>query len=326
MTALGKLERIPLIREIWKKEAQDFTQWLAKVENLSILSEALGLGPEGLQLEAREKGVGSFSADLVCRDTNSQENSLVLIECQFGQSDHDHLGKLLTYGGGLKARTVVLVGEKIRQEHKAALEWLNDITDDSQAFFACELELWRIGISLPAPRFNIVVEPNEWSRNLRRTIREESVPSENALTYKRFWQAFIDHLGARNPTVRPRTAAPQHWMDYPVGRANISIQLELSQRDRRNRISLFLQSSMAKHWFDELEIQKAQIEDEFGTSLEWDRLPSRQSARIYLMQSDVDPANERDWKAQHHWLADHLERFQRIFGPRVRQLSGQNSL
>ncbi|WP_143710462.1 hypothetical protein [Tabrizicola sp. TH137] len=151
---LGKLHRIKNIRSVWPDEARNFTPWLAEADNLAELAEAIGLDRDGLEVEGIEKSIGTFSADIVCRST-SPNGGLVVIENMFGKSDHDHLGKLLTYASGTEARTVILIAETIREEHRAALDWLNAISDDDHSFFACEIELWRIGDSPPAPRFNL---------------------------------------------------------------------------------------------------------------------------------------------------------------------------
>ena len=159
--SLGRLQRVDL-RTIWTSEPVQFTPWLARPENLEILGETLGLE---LELEAQEKEVGSFRADIVCRDIGT--GSSVLIENQLEQTDHDHLGKLLTYAAGLQAVTVVWLAERFRDEHRAALDWLNDITHEESRFFGLEIELWRIGDSPAAPKFNIVSMPNDWSRSVR---------------------------------------------------------------------------------------------------------------------------------------------------------------
>ena len=155
--ALGRLERVDL-RKIWPDEAQDFTPWLAKKENLALLDETLGLE---LELEETEQSVGAFSADIVCRDAASE--SLVLIENQIEPTNHTHLGQTLTYAAGLDAVTIIWIASKFRDEHRAMLDWLNEKTEAQLSFFALEIELWRIGNSAPAPKFNIVARPNDWT-------------------------------------------------------------------------------------------------------------------------------------------------------------------
>jgi hypothetical protein len=145
---LAHLEQVDL-REVWQNEAGDFTPWLAQEENLKLLGDTIGIG---LELEAQEKDVGPFRADILCKDTATA--NWVLIENQLEQTDHKHLGQLLTYGAGLKAVTVVWIAEKFTEEHRAALDWLNEITSEQFSFFGLEIELWRIAGSPVAPKFN----------------------------------------------------------------------------------------------------------------------------------------------------------------------------
>ena len=161
----GVLERVAASSPTgWSHEAHDFTPWLA--DNLDLLGNELGLA---LELTGREHAVGRYSLDLLLSDAAGR---VVIVENQFAQTDHDHLGKLLTYAAGTGAAVVIWIAESLTQEHAAALEWLNDVTDDSVGFFGVELELLRIGGSLPAPHFRVVVQPNDWKKRTRRHTRE----------------------------------------------------------------------------------------------------------------------------------------------------------
>src|SRR5688500_16692480 len=142
MSTLGRLQSVDL-RSVWASECTHFTPWLAQAENLELIGEAIGVE---LELEAQEKRVGPFRADILCKDTIT--NSWVLIENQIEPTDHCHLGQLLTYAAGLQAATIVWVAGKVREEHRAALDWLNEITGERFNFFGLEIELWRIGDSL----------------------------------------------------------------------------------------------------------------------------------------------------------------------------------
>lgn len=156
--ALGCLEAVDP-REVWPKEDGDFTPWLAKDDNIRLLGEAIGVD---LEVVGAEQNVGQFRADILCRDTDTGRR--VLIESQLERTDHTHLGQLMTYAAGLDAVTVVWVARRFTEEHRAALYWLNKITGDEIGFFGIEIELWRIGNSDPAPKFNIVSKPNDWTK------------------------------------------------------------------------------------------------------------------------------------------------------------------
>ena len=175
----GALERIAASSEAgWRHEAHDFTPWLA--ENLELLGNELGLA---LELTGREHAVGRYSLDLLLSDADGR---VVIVENQFARTDHDHLGKLLTYAAGTDAGVVIWIAESLTQEHAAALEWLNDVTDDRVGFFGVELELLRIGDSLPAPHFRVVVQPNDWKKKTRRRTRD-SVEWD--------WDGYAERLG-----------------------------------------------------------------------------------------------------------------------------------
>ena len=167
MAKLGRLIKVPL-REFWDKEDRDFTPWLADEENIGLLGETIGFD---LEVEAQEKNVGPFRADILCKDTVT--DSWVLIENQLERTDHSHLGQLLTYAAGLEAVTVVWIAEGFTDEHRAALDWLNEITDEKFSFFGLEIELWRIGDSPMAPKFNVVSHPNDWTKTVSRISRNE---------------------------------------------------------------------------------------------------------------------------------------------------------
>lgn len=183
--ALGRLELVP-VRSVMPHEAYDFTAWLANPENLNLLGTAIGLA---LEPTATEVGVDEFSADLVCRSLD--DGSAILIENQYGRTDHDHLGKLLTYVGGLKASTMVWIAERIRPAHRAALDWLNESTVEGVNFFGIELELLKIGESLPAPRFNVVSKPNNWAKQVRASTSQASNADGQRARYWRQVRAAI---------------------------------------------------------------------------------------------------------------------------------------
>ena len=187
-SAIDRLKPVP-IREVWRDEARDLTPWLSK--NLDALSEALGID---LELQGTEVSVGPFSADLLLRNANTGDP--VVVENMMSNSDHDHLGKLITYAAGLEATHAILVAESFRPEHRSALQWLNANSTDAVHFFGVELKAWRIGESLPAPQLDVVVEPDEWIR----AIRAETATELTRLR-QRFWDRYLQkYPGTFDPT------------------------------------------------------------------------------------------------------------------------------
>src|SRR3954454_5018740 len=214
--SLGRLEKVEL-RNIWLSEASDFTPWLARKENLDILGETLGID---LELEAQERAVGPFRADILCKDIGTDR--WVLIENQLERTDHVHLGQLLTYASGLEAVTIVWIAARFTEEHRSTLDWLNKITDETFRFFGLEVELWRIGDSPAAPKFNVVSKPNNWSRSVAQAARaiDETGLSETRTIQKEYWEQFHAELDRqKGPIAGNRKAQPQSWMTYPVGRS-----------------------------------------------------------------------------------------------------------
>jgi hypothetical protein len=189
---LGRLERVDL-RDIWISEAAGFTPWLARPENMAVLSEALGFD---LEIEAQEKTVGRFRPDILCKDTETSR--WVLIENQLERTDHGHLGQLLTYASGLDAATIVWIAARFTEEHRSTLDWLNKITDDSFRFFGLEVELWRIGESPAAPKFNIISKPNDWSHSIAQAARaiDEADLSDVRLMQRDYWAGLNKALAA----------------------------------------------------------------------------------------------------------------------------------
>jgi hypothetical protein len=189
--SLGRLEKVE-VRTVWVNEAGDFTPWLAKPENLKLLGDTIGLE---LELESVEKDVGPFRADILCKNTAS--SAWVLIENQLERTDHTHLGQLLTYAAGLEAVSIVWVAPRFTEEHRAALDWLNKVTSESVNFFGLEIELWRIGESPIAPKFNIVSQPNDWSKTVSdgaRVIGAVAV-SETSQLQMKYWTYQLNNQG-----------------------------------------------------------------------------------------------------------------------------------
>ena len=209
---LGRLERVEL-RDIWVSEATSFTPWLARPENLAVLGEALNID---LELEAQERAVGPFRADMLCKDIGTDR--WVLIENQLERTDHTHLGQLLTYASGLDAVDHRLDRQaSFTEEHRSTLDWLNKITDESFRFFGLEVELWKIGSSPAAPKFNVVSKPNEWSQSVAQAARaiDDAELSETRIMQREYWTALNPVLDAADgPVSGNRKPQPQSWMAY----------------------------------------------------------------------------------------------------------------
>ena len=229
MKELSKLKRLNL-REAWQKEASDFTPWLA--DNIEELGAALGMD---LELEAREASVGDFSLDLLAKDLGSSRT--VVIENQLTQTDHDHLGKLLTYAAGFGASVVIWVAETIREEHRQALEWLNQRTDTDTEFYGVVVELLQIDDSRPAYDFKPVVFPNEWQKTKRsQTTGRVSIKGE---AYRQYYQRLIDELREKHKFTGARIAQPQSWYAFSAGTSGVAFSAVFAG-DGTVRVELYI--------------------------------------------------------------------------------------
>ncbi|MCB1985011.1 MAG: DUF4268 domain-containing protein [Burkholderiales bacterium] len=318
---LGKLRNVDL-REIWKTEASDFTPWLALDENIELLGEAIGIE---LEVEGTEKDVGPFRADILCKDTVN--GHWVLIENQLEKTDHTHLGQLLTYAAGLNAVTIAWIAERFTDEHRATLDWLNEITDDRFNFFGIEIELWKIEDSAVAPNFKIVSKPNDWTKSVSRGAA--NVYLENLTDAKKlqleYWTAFREFLLENSKIMRPQKALPQHWTNFAIGRSYFHLSAFVNTRDNRISVALILTGPNAKAHFFLLNEEKKEIETVVGTQLDWEEKPGQKEKMIILRHS-WDPKERVLWPDQHSWLKEKLELFHSVFSPMVKKIDASDYL
>ena len=313
---LGKLEKVDL-KTIWENEAYNFTPWLARKENLELPGDAIGIE---LELEAQEKSVGPFRADILCK--NTADDSLVLIENQLERTDHKHLGQLLTYASGLQSVVIVWVASKFTEEHRKALDWLNEITDERFSFFGLEVELWRIGNSPAAPKFNIVSRPNNWSKTVAQASKnlDNQETSETKGLQYRYWQNFISYLENSSSKLRPQSSAPQHWLIFSIGRSGFHVNALLNTVTKRIGVELVIADNNEEKSFYHLLVKdKEVIEREMGSVLEWRENPKKNRSSILLF-FNANPAEEQKWNSQHDWLKTTLEKFDTVFRQRIRNL------
>jgi hypothetical protein len=242
------------------------------------------------------------------------------LENQLERTDHTHLGQLLTYASGLEAVTIVWIAARFTEEHRSTLDWLNRITDESFRFFGLEIELWRIGVSPAAPKFNIVSEPNDWSQSVAQAARaiDDADLSETRLRQRAYWEAFQTVLNRQDGPVRGnKRPRPQPWIGYSVGRSHFKLAAVMLRPKRQVRAELYISGPRSKETLELLETQRSQIEAELGYSLEWEDMKARRDCRIATYLSDADPDDEVDWLRQHEWLAQRLNELHRVFARRL---------
>lgn len=316
---LSRLEKVDL-REAWDSEAGAFTPWLAQEENIKLLGDIIGIE---LEVEAQEKEVGPFRADILCKDTGT--NNWVLIENQLEKTDHTHLGQLLTYAAGLHAVTVIWISNKFTPEHRATLDWLNEITDDEFNFFGLEIELWRIGDSPIAPKFNVISQPNDWGRTVK--VATARIVAENLTDTKKlqleYWTAFREYALANSKILKPQKPLPQHWTNVAIGRSNFHMVAAVDTWDKKISVILVMGGDNAKPHYYLLEKDKKSIEVVLGIAPEWRELPTNKESHIAI-RKQTDPTDRTQWSEQHKWLLEQLEKFHKVFGPRIKKLNADD--
>lgn len=309
--SLGHLSPVDL-RDFWADEAQDFTPWLAREENLVILSEAIQMPVEGdIRTEVR---AGPYRADIVVGDGESQ----VIIENQLGRTDHQHLGQLLVYATNHDAKTVVWVAKNFTDEYRNALDWLNDNTPPDIAFFGLEIELWRIGESPPAPRFNVVCQPNQLTK-IERTSATNGEIKGARLSQMTFWEELRSLGEEQGSNLSFRKPGPTHWYNMAIGRGGFEISLTAITKDQGEvRCALNLDNFDGDHQaFDLLEEDRAEIEGVLG-ELNWRRLPGKYSQIVKSRSGSImDDAKRPDLL---EWCLESAESFYTCFKPRVEKL------
>lgn len=318
---LSRLASVEL-REVWPNEATDFTPWLAEEENLSLLADTLNME---LELERSEVRLGFGGiVDLLCR--NPENDSRVMIENQLEETDSDHLGRIMEYMTGLDAVTVVWIAKSFKVEHRAVFDRLNEITEGTFRFFGVEIELWRIGNSSPAPKFNIVSSPNDWSLTVSQEAQRAANEnlSEAELQLMTFWTRLRDCMNRTDSLVQCPAPSKLSFLVFSLGRANFSMVAWLGRKAREIVVRLYMSGPDATAHFHLLVRDRAEIERECEEQLEWKELPQHERSRISLHKSDTDPTDEEDWPDQHAWLAEKLELFDRVFRQRIQALNADD--
>ena len=311
---LGKLEKVEL-RDIWESESTDFTPWLAQEENIQLLGSSIGID---LVVEKVEQQVGPFRADILCKDEGN--DNLVLIENQLERTDHKHLGQLLTYATGTKAVSIVWVAADFTDEHRAALDWLNSITDENFNFFGLEVELYKIGDSPVAPHFKVICQPNDWSKSI--STAERNIASEGVSLTKQkqlsFWIAFRKKVAESGSNLKPRKPMPRAYNNIAIGTTGFQISCIINTINNTVGVQIYIRKN--KEAFKALEKDKERIEKELGEKLNWKFLPEKIASRISLYRPDSVLDDEDEWDNMIDWIMAKAEKFHSVFSNRIKNL------
>lgn len=300
---IGKLQSVD-VRELWKHEQYDFSAWLAKPENIEYLNEILGLTLIDVE---KEVFVGSYRCDLIARDETS--GTKVIIENQLEASNHDHLGKIITYASGLNAPIIVWIVKEARAEHRSAIEWLNNNTIEGIGFFLIELHAYRIGDSIPAPMFEIIEKPNDFIKSNKSNLSK----GDNATEANRFefWNEFNSVLIAKGKPFNVRKASTDHWYDVALGTSDAHIAIDLINKE--NKVVLEVYISDNKTLFDTLYAHKSEIEDTLSMTFCWDRLDGKKASRIKHDIPGLDFENHDNYPILMDEIVEKVIRMRAVF-------------
>ena len=302
---IGKLESVD-VRKLWVHEQYDFSAWLAKEANLSILVETLGISFTDVETE---KFVGSYRCDIVAKDDNNKDK-IVIIENQLERSDHDHLGKIITYASGLDASTIIWIVTNARTEHKSAIEWLNNNTISNITFFLIELKAYRIGDSLPAPKFEIAEMPNDFVKNANTKSGDKILNRSKAARYD-FWTRLIEYssnsVESMLSILKNRKANTDDWMSVSIGTSKAHLEIKLSDKDHCIRIVLYISDDKELYYL--LENMKEDIEKDAEHPLIWRNFDSLKKSEIIF---EIPGLNFDDDSNYDDLMRDTLENIVRL--------------
>jgi hypothetical protein len=300
---LGKLKKVEL-REGWKHEASNFTRWLAEEENLILLGDEIGFVLKLVQVEA---AVGSFNVDILAEEESTGRK--IIIENQLEITNHDHLGKIITYASGYDAQVVVWVVKDVREEHRQAIDWLNEHTDESIEFYLVKIELWQIESSPYAPKFEIISKPNDWTKAVRSSTDAGEL-TETKIKQLDFWTQFKEYAKKRQTKLRMQKSYPQHWTNISIGSSDAHVALTINTREGAFSTDLYIPNN--KELYKKLFQHKDAIEKDLGITPEWMELPTKKASRIRILKPGVFE-DEAKWEDQFEWLLNEAEKFARVF-------------
>ncbi len=304
---LGRLDPVDPL-DVWALEERDFTPWL--LDNGDVLAAALEID---LELVEREHRVGPFELDLLGRDLT--HDAPLIVENQLTPTDHGHLGQLLTYAGGTDAATVVWIAREFREQHRQALDWLNERTDERTRFFGVEIHVVRIGTSAPAPNFKVVSAPNDWQKYARKAGGATSSQTPRQAMYAQFWSRLIERVAAERPAWTHRKSLEGHtqnWVDFPSAFRPAYYAISFARGGRlRHELYISLATPEASdELYERLYAQREAIEQRYGRPLAWEPLPGKGASRVadYV---DGDVMNADQHATYLDWFIDAGDRLRR---------------
>lgn len=301
---LGKLQEID-IRMVWPHEQYDFSKWLATEENIQELGNTLNLELTDVETE---KFVGNYRCDILCKDELTGKT--VLIENQLESTNHDHLGKIITYASGLDAAVIVWIVASARDEHASAIEWLNKHTDDEISFFLLEVHAYKIGGSEPAPQFRIIEQPNDFSKTVKSVAKNNELSDAQKFRLD-FWTQFNEILEQRGKPFNKRKASTDHWYSVAIGSSEAHISIDLVNKEHKIRVGLWIADNKAI--FDAMNQQRDDIENALGMKLEWMRLDNKKASIVCTYIKGLDFKSQNNYPQLINDAIDIVVKMRKVF-------------
>lgn len=304
MANIGRLVEVD-VRELWQHEQYDFSNWLAKEINLEYLNDILGLTLTDVD---KEVYVGPYRCDLVAKDETT--GITVIVENQLEATNHDHLGKIITYASGLDAKVVVWIVKEAKEEHRAAIEWLNNNTNNDINFFLIEIHAYKIGDSCPAPKFEVVEKPNDFVKRSK-TKSEDNELNKRQSERLAFWEQFNQTVVNRGKPFNIRKASTDFWYDVALGTSEAHIAINLINKDGNIVVEVYINDS--KVLFDKLFENREEIEKQLGLALVWDRLDNKKASRIKYRISGLNFDDHSNYDALMNQTIDLVIKMRDVF-------------
>ena len=303
------------MRDVWENEATDFTPWLAKAENLMELGEVIGIRIESPETEA---SVGNFRADILAKEEDTDRT--IIIENQLEKTNHSHLGKILTYASWHGAKTIIWIVEYARDEHKKAIEWLNEHTDKDTFFWLVGIKLYRIGESAIAPKFEIISSSSDWQNKVKDQPLEEL--SDTKSNYLFFFEGLRDYIISKDKNIKLQTpgAKAWYWITLGMGMTGIGYSIVLNATKNSISFQLYIADNKSLHSF--LMIDKGVTQKIPGQKIPglYDKETKAKTARKFRIDREVadifdKTKNEENFK----WILEQYQLFDKIFKPLLKE-------
>ncbi len=304
---LGELKEMD-IRKVWAHEQYDFSKWLSEENNINKLGDTLGLTLSDIETE---KFVGNYRCDIICKDEVDRN---VIIENQLEPSNHDHLGKIITYASGLDASIVIWIVSEAREEHASAIEWLNNHTDKNLSFFLIEIHAYTIDGSKPAPYFKIIEQPNDFAKQLK-SMTGNDVLNESQNKRLEFWTKFNERIEANKNPFNKRKPTTDHWYSVAIGSSKCHISIDLVNREHKIRVSLWIPND--KSMYDKFHDHCIQIEEAIGLELNWDRMDNNKASYIYTYIEGLDFNHQENYEELMDKVIEYVVVFKKAFSPYI---------